>query len=193
MKKALVLVCSCLSLAACGGEVTLASAAAGASVGEGGRGGAGGGGEGGGGADAGGGGSATIVCVPQPDGAGGFTQPTCADLGGLVVAAPFVTDADGDGVVSSGESALIEASLSEVAGVGFSWYPGVLFQSDDPAVEIEGQDWYYAIFACQTHPVKAQATFNVPSGTKVTITARVSMLNHDCPEAYAIDIPITVH
>jgi hypothetical protein len=135
------------------------------------------------------------TCVPQPEGAGGFMQPTCADLAVLAVAHPVLTDADGDGQIEVGETATLQVSLDEIAGVGFSFYPGVLFETTTAGVTVSATDWFYAILPCQTDAVSAQITIgsDVPPGTLVTITARVAMLNHDCPDAYSIEIPFTVH
>lgn len=56
-------------------------------------------------------------------------------------------------------------------------------------------DWFYAILPCQTDLVSAQITVasDVAPGTVVTITARAAMLDHECPDAPSIVIPITVH
>jgi hypothetical protein len=190
MGKKLSIACLCVSLAACGGAVTSApEGAGGAGAGGGAATGGGSAVTGGGSAGAGGGGE----CVPQPEGTGGFMEPTCQDLGLLTVTDPTVTDDGGDGLVEAGEGATLQVNLNEVAGVGFLWYPGVIFESDNPGVTLSGQDWLYAILACQTQPLTGHATFDVPAGTTVTITARVAMLNQDCPDAAAIEFPVSVH
>ncbi len=146
-----------------------------------------------GGGDTGAGGSAE--CVPQPDMTGTFKQPTCADLAGLAVSHAVVTDAGGDGDVNVGETAVIDVSLAEIAGLGFSFYPGVVFESDHAGVTVTSDDWFYAILPCQIDHVAAQLTVasDVPAGTLVKITARAAMLNDACLDAPAIVIPILVH
>ena len=143
------------------------------------------------------GGSSTggSACVPKDPGTGGSFEYTCADLSVLTVSDPAVIDNSGDGLVSAGEGAMIKAMLNEVAGIGFGMYPGVYFESSDVGVTVKEDDWYYGIGACQTLPVTAHATFasNIPSGSIVTITARVGMIGQPCPDAYEIAIPITVH
>jgi hypothetical protein len=73
-------------------------------------------------------------------------------------------------------------------------YPGVAFESDHPGVSVKENDWYYAIFACQTHTASATLVVSgdVAPGTQVTLTARVAMINQECPDAYAIEIPLTI-
>lgn len=141
------------------------------------------------------GGAGGSTCVPQPEGAGGFMQPTCADLAVLAVSHPVLTDADGDGQVEVGETAVLQINLDEIAGVGFNFYPGVNFTTTTAGVTVNHNDWLYAILACQNVPVSAQIAIgsDVAPGTVVTITARVAMLNNDCPDTYAVEIPITVH
>jgi len=120
--------------------------------------------------------------------------PTCADLAVLTLSEPVVTDALGGSTIEPGETAHIHLNLNEVAGIGFSYYPGVILDSPDPDVTAH-PDWLYAIFACQTTPLTPTATFsaNISKGTLVTLTARVGMINQDCPNTYALKIPITVH
>jgi hypothetical protein len=156
---------------------------------------AGGGGGGGAGSGSGGDGGASSTCSPKPEGMGGFMQPSCEDLAVLTVSDPVVTDEDGDNLVEAGESATLKLNLNEVAGVGFNYYPGVIFETAAPGLTVSSEDWYYAIFACQTHPVTAHIELDsdIPPGTVAVITARVAMINQDCPDAYAIDIPIKVY
>ncbi len=75
------------------------------------------------------------------------------------------------------------------------YYPGVNFETAAAGVTVSSGDWFYGIAACQSNPVTASIVVggNVAPGTVVTITARVAMLNHECPDAYAIEVPITVH
>jgi hypothetical protein len=70
----------------------------------------------------------------------------------------------------------------------------VAFSSDHPGVSVKEDTWYYAIFACQTHPTFATGVVasDVAPGTVVTITARVAMLGNVCAEANAIEIPISI-
>src|SRR5262245_52503848 len=58
------------------------------------------------------GGSGGTTCTPVSQGAGGFVQPTCDDLSVLTISDPVVTDSDGDGLVSAGEEAFIQANLN---------------------------------------------------------------------------------
>jgi len=122
------------------------------------------------------------------------TNPTCEDLSVLAISSPQVIDEDGDGVVSAGEGATIQVSLDEIAGEGFSMYPGVTFESDDPGVVLTGGDWFYAIFACDSYvtAIHAEVASDVPAGTVVNITARAAMLNQECPAAPSVKIPLTI-
>jgi len=140
-------------------------------------------------------GGAPAACVPQPDGAGGtLTMPTCADLGGLTVSDPKLDDESGDGKLAYQESAVVTVHLNDVSGKGFNWYPGVQFSSDTVSVDTTGFAQFYAILPCQTLDASTKLTLltQVTPGAVVHVTARVSMLNSDCPEAYGIDIPIEV-
>jgi hypothetical protein len=140
-------------------------------------------------------GGAPAACTPQPDGAGGtLTQPTCADLGGLTVSDPKLADDSGNGKLAYQESAIVSVKLNEVAGKGFNFYPGVHFSSDTVSVASDGTDQFYAILPCQSVDASAKLTLltQVTPGTTVHVTARVSMLGSDCPEAYGIDIPIEI-
>ena len=188
-------------LVGCGGESMSDASSGGAagsagSAGSAGTGGSGGsGGSGGAGATAGTGGSgatggsagAAPECVPQEQPP--FEEPTCEDLWVMQVSEPKI-----DGVVAPGSSAGVVVRLQEVAGLGFGYYPGVSFESDHPGVSVQHDDWYYAIFACASYEASGTITVasDVPSGTEVTITARVAMLNQECPEAHSIEIPIVV-
>ena len=147
----------------------------------------------GGGGDSGTGGSA--VCVPQPEEPGPFVKATCADLAALAVSHAVVTDANGDGQVDAGESAVLQVNLDEIAGVGTYFYPGVLFETASAGVTVSSNAWLYGIMGCQTVPMSGEITIgsDVAPGTVVTITARVAFLNHTCPDAFAITVPITVH
>lgn len=134
-------------------------------------------------------------CVPEPEGSGGFAgQPTCADLSVLTVSDLVITGDGGDGKLSPGEGAKVTAKLNEVGGKGFNWYPGVIFTTDHPGVSVSAQDWFYAIFACQSMDVAATITVgsDVAPGTVVSLRAQVAMLNTDCPGAYAISVPIEI-
>jgi hypothetical protein len=138
-------------------------------------------------------GAPTRACVPEED-PPPQVEWTCEDLVVLTVSDPVVVDESGDGSVSPGENVVIQTKLNEVAGIGFSMYPGVYFESDNPEVTVNYVDWYYAIAGCQTLDANATASFgaSLAPGTMVTITARVGMLNTDCPDAYAIEIPIQI-
>lgn len=109
----------------------------------------------------------------------------------LAIDSPSVT---GDGSVSAGDAFDLKVVLREVAGVGFGWYPGVTFESNHPGVSISGPEWFYGIFGCTSYDVGAQGKVDgsVKSGTVVEVTARVAMLNEDCPSAPSIKIQLTV-
>ncbi len=150
----------------------------------------------------GGSGDAPVECVVQPEGTGGFQEPTCADLSVLAVSNPTITDDPAEGAIGNangqvepGETATLRVDLSEIAGVGFNMYPGVTFTTSDVGVTVTANDWLYAIFACQVQSLAGSVAIaaDVPPGTVVTIHAAVAMINSDCPDAPGIDIPITVH
>ena len=142
--------------------------------------------------DAGGG---AAECVPKPEGTGDSGEPTCEDLARLALSHPVLEDADGDGQLSAGETGYLRVNLDEIAGVGFWWYPGVIFETAAAGVSVSSNNWLYGMVACQSSPMRASITVgdNVAPGTVVTITASVAMLHHVCPDAYAIEVPITVH
>jgi hypothetical protein len=186
MRKSLFFWCSyfLLHAAACGGNVT--SGPEGSETG-------GAGGAGGAAASSSSSGQ-PIVCVPKENGAGGFTQPTCADLDRLVITDPVVLDESGDGAVTPGEKVTIQAKLVDVSGLGFNWYPAVRFETAAPTVTVTSDAQFYAIGACQELDVQAFASIDpaTPKGTLVEIVARVAMLNADCPDAFSIEVPIEV-
>ena len=136
----------------------------------------------------------SAACVPQPDMTGTFEQPTCADLAVLAVSNAVITDAGGDGNVSAGETAVIQVSLAEIAGLGIV-YPGVVFASASAGVTVTSDNWRYSIGPCEIDQMSAELTVasDVPAGTVVMITARAAMLSSECLDAPAIVIPITVH
>lgn len=178
-----------LALVGCGGRAeTDPAEASGGSAGSVPSGGASSGGAGGTG------GAVPEECTPKGGGEGGFQQPTCDDLSGLSVTDAVVTDASGDGKLSPGEKLTIVASLNETAGEDFMWYPGVRFVSASESVTVKENDWYYGIAACQTQPVSATGEISpsAKAGTVVTVTARVGMLNEECPNAPALEIPISI-
>jgi hypothetical protein len=148
-----------------------------------------------GGGEGGTGGGAT--CVPQDETTGGSTPATCADLAALAVSHAVITEANGNsnGEVNAGEGANLHVSLDEIAGIGFYYYPGVIFESSSDSVTVSADDWFYGISSCATNVVFAHVNIasDVPAGTVVTITARVAMLNHECPDAPSLVIPFTVH
>lgn len=195
-------------LAACGGKASHdaeepgtggnpatggSSAFGGASAG--GGAGAGGGVASGGGTAAGGSGGSGGECIPEGDGWNSDTDPTCEDLSVLAVESPVLVDAGGDGAVSPGEAFELKVVLSEVAGLGFGWYPGVRFESDHPGVTIQEHDWFYGIFACNSYDVGAtgKVDSSVAPGTVVTLTARAAMMSTECPSAPALKVQLTVN
>ena len=132
-------------------------------------------------------------CVVQNGGGWGTGQAaTCADLDVLAVSDPVILDQGGDGKLSAGEDATLRVNLNEVSGIGFSWYPGVNFASDDASVSIKAYDWFYAIAACTSY--ETRATIHVAPGATpgsiVHITAQVAMINVDCPHAPSLVIPV---
>ena len=134
-------------------------------------------------------------CVVQ-DGGGFGTglTPTCADLEVLTVSDPVILDKSGGGKLSPGEDASLRVSLNEVAGRGFSWYPGVSFVSDDASVSIKSSDWYYAIAACTRYQPTAviHVSSDAKPGSIVHFTAQAAMMNSDCPSAPALVVSATI-
>jgi hypothetical protein len=120
---------------------------------------------------------------------------SCDELSHLTVSDLTIVDTGGDGVVSPGEVARLGATLNEVGGHNFNRYPGVTFTADRADVTIGNTDWRFALSACHSARFQASATFgpSIPVGTTVRITARVAMLNRDCPGAHAIALDVTVH
>ena len=89
----------------------------------------------------------------------------------------------------------LQVNLDEIAGLDFYYYPGVIFETAAPGITVSTDAWFYGIGACQSSPLIASIVVgdDVAPGTVVTITARVAMLKQDCPDTYAIEVPITVH
>jgi hypothetical protein len=148
-------------------------------------------GDGGGGSSSGSG--VAAACVPQPEDPT-FMQPTCADLAVMTVSDPSVQDDGGDGKVSPGEGAIIHVKLSEIAGKGFMYYPGVSFTSDTVTVPDPQAAQLYGILPCQVDDLTVHVVVpeSVPKGTVVHVKAQVAMLSMACPDADSIEIPITV-
>jgi hypothetical protein len=173
-----------LGAVACVTRVEVPSESGGTSTGAGGA----------GGASATGGGDPT-PCVPQPDDPdAGFTPATCADLAVMKVSDPVVIDDSGDGKVSPGEGAVIHVNLSEIAGKGFSYYPGVTFTSDLAMVPDPGAGQLYAILACQVDDLAAHIVVpsSVAKGTVVHVKAQVSMLGATCTSGDSVTLSIKV-
>lgn len=181
--------------AAAGGQAGAGGSAFGGQAGAGASAGAAGGGAGGMGGTANTGGSAGAECVVKGDGWGDNVNPTCSDLSVLGVSEPVVTGGGANGSVSAGDSFNLAVVLSEVAGEGFSVYPGVKFESDNVGVTIKENDWYYAIAACASYDASATGKVDpsVAPGTVVTLTARVAMLNNDCPSAPSLKVKLTIN
>jgi hypothetical protein len=128
-------------------------------------------------------------CIPHDDFQWPPSQGQCDELWVLDVSNPRI-----EGSLAPGATARLHVDLTEVGGLGWSLYPGVEFTSDHPGVKVGYDTWYYAIFACQTLPASGTLEISpeLASGTRVTITARVAMLNGSCPEAASIAVPITI-
>ena len=137
----------------------------------------------------------TRPCVVQQGASWGTgLQPTCADLDVLTVSDPVILDQSGDGKLSPGEDASLRVNLNEVAGVGFLWYPGVKFASDDANVSIKDNDWNYAILACTSLEILAtiHVALSAKPGSIVHFTAQAAMISTDCPHAPALVIPVMI-
>ncbi len=134
-------------------------------------------------------------CVPEPEGGGGTpVKPDCSDLGGLSVSNPTLTDENGNGLFEAGETLSLTLKLNETQGRDFMWYPGVLFESTHPGASVPAEYWFYGIFACQSHevPVTIALSPGLPKNTKITISARVGMLNENCPNSSSLQIPFEI-
>ncbi|MDI1483476.1 hypothetical protein [Polyangium sp. y55x31] len=184
MLRALFLLLGCLFFGGCGSAVVEA--------GSGGSGGSGGGGSGGGGNGGGGGigGSGGGMCVPGSD-EPSPVQPSCADIAGIELREVTMKD----GVLEAGGSTVMSMNLVETTGKGFFGYPGVVFSSPDPGVEVSEPFWLYGISACDSVPVEGYVNIasDVTPGTIVTVVAQVGILNENCPNAYKVPVPIEVH
>lgn len=160
------------------------------------------GGSGGSGTDNAGGGGAggaaattTTECVVQStDPNGGWVEPTCDTLSAMIVSNPSIQDDSGDGKVSPGETAIVTVDLHETTGVGFYSYPNVIFSSDVAGVTVTNEAMLYGIGPCDTYPMATLVTVGagVPKGTVVHIGAQVAMLSLECPDAFAITVPLQV-
>ena len=175
------------STATGGSSATGGSAATGGSE-SGGTGGAIGGSGGAAGAGTGGTGGAA-ECVEQM-GSGGFTQPECSDLDRLVVQNPRL---DPSGGITPGSKATFRVDLTDVSGYGFDYYPGVDFESDTQGVTVTDEQ-FFAVLPCGTNETLSNVEIDstVPSGTEVTITATVMMLNQQCSGTDSVSYKFTV-
>ena len=128
------------------------------------------------------------TCVPNPD-PPPFAQPTCADLDHLTVTNAYV-----ESDLAPGTQVLLHVTLNEVIGEAFNYYPGVVVESDDPGVTASDGNWLFAILACQSTDVPIQLTVakSLTPGTVVTLTAKVAMLNQDCPGTDSTKLTLTV-
>lgn len=181
-----------LGLAACNGSVTIETDESGG----GGATGTATGGSDTGTAGAGGATATSTVCVPEePDwNDPTFTEPTCETLAGLTLTTPML-DAPGGGALSPGEQAGLTVQLVELTGKGFYSYPLVTFSSDVPGVTVSNEAMLYGIGPCDSYPMSTLVTVDasVPKGTVVTIGAQVGMLGMECPDAFALAIPVLVN
>jgi hypothetical protein len=135
------------------------------------------------------------TCVKQPfDPDAGFHPTTCADLKVLTVSDPVLEVDAGDGKLHPGSVGTLTVNLNEIAGVGFSAYPEVIFSSKDPGVTVTNGAQFYAILACQTVPSSTLVTIanSVAPGTTVHVVAQAGMLNGNCTNGYAITVPIVI-
>lgn len=142
----------------------------------------------------GGGAGGGVVCTPVQGGSGGFMQPTCDDLKVMAVTTPLFADEGGNGKLAFGENGKVSVKLSEIAGVGFNYYPGVRFSSDTVSIPAPDDNVFYAILPCDSYQATAQIQLleNAPSGVVTYVKAQVTMLNADCPEAPSILIPVEI-
>ncbi|MEZ4371846.1 MAG: hypothetical protein R3B07_13515 [Polyangiaceae bacterium] len=160
-----------------GGQMGGAGGAQGGSAGTGGAAGAGTGGTGG------------MECVEQM-GTGGFMQPACSDLDRLVVRNPRL---DPSGGITPGSKATFRVDLTDVSGYGFNYYPGVDFESDTQGVTVTDEQ-FFAVLPCGTNETLSNVEIDpsVPSGTEVTISATVTMLNQQCSGTDSVSYKFTV-
>ena len=138
------------------------------------------------------GGAPAQPCTVKPASDEPFSPAVCADLSVLAVTKPALVG--GSGHLSAGGKATVAVELSEIAGEGFNFYPGVTFTTDHAGVQVAYDDWRYAILACQTEKMTGTVTVSpdVPSGTVVTVTARAAMLGEECPDAPSTSLTLTV-
>ncbi len=117
----------------------------------------------------------------------------CADLQAVVEHLHLV-DADGDGIVSPGASATLYLTLRDVSGRGFSWYPGVVVESDPSEVEVQDSyGWLYALSPCEGAQLAIPVRFPEPlaPGTRVRFTARADVVQHSpCIGTHAATISV---
>lgn len=136
----------------------------------------------------------TTVCVEQPVDPGEVPMQTCAQLDPLIVNNPVLTDTNGDGSLSPGETGTLAVDLVETSGIGMYWYPFVAFTSDTPSVTVTSGDFLYGIGPCGTYTLTTQITVDaaVPKGTTVNVLAKVSALNLECPGSFTLTVPVTI-
>lgn len=134
------------------------------------------------------------MCVPVDD-VPVTSNPTCKELDRIVLVDPVVeADSDGDGALEPGESATLTLTMKDVSGLGFNWYPGVQFASEDASVGVQADTWYYAILPCgeQLATATIKVSPDVMPGKTVTIRAWVDMMNANCTGTFAIEVPIKI-
>jgi hypothetical protein len=183
-------------LVACGGDAqrddpTGASTATTSSTGSG-EGGAGGdaSGPGGAGGGAGGDGGSAQGGAGGGGGEGGAPSPSCAAAAKIIVSDPTL-DAGPDGAWSPGESVLLTVTLTGPED-NFE-YPGVKVVADHPGIG-PAENTLFGIFGNEPTPVQVglSADAGVPSGTKVKLTATVTILNQQCEDLSSVDLDTTI-
>jgi hypothetical protein len=139
-------------------------------------------------------GGMTTACVPVED-PPISPNPTCKELERLILDNPILEgDSDGDGLVEPGETATLTVTMKDVSGLGFNWYPGVVFESGDPAVGVQADTWFFAVLPCGEQPATAtiKVSPDVKKGQTISLRARVDMMNGNCAGTSALDIPLKI-
>lgn len=139
-------------------------------------------------------GGMTTVCVPVED-PPISSNPTCKELERLILVNPIIEgDSDGDGLVEPGETATLTVTMQDVSGLGFNWYPGVVFDSGDPAVSVQADTWFFAVLPCGEQPATAtiKVSPDMKPGQTISLRARVDMMNGNCAGTSALEIPLKI-
>jgi len=139
--------------------------------------------------------AAPAPCVPLEN-SPSFKNNDCHQLDTLVLENPKVIDANGDGIVSPGETLTITMDWRETKGITANNYPQATIFLEDAAHTGIGGYSAYAVLACQT--LLATGTMVVPQdaplGTVYKVKGQSTLLSSavTCTDAPSLEFSFAV-